>query len=71
MPSPGTILNSDGTLAAANGVTEEEADDTGEVPFEFLATTLNVTGVPYVKPITAIVRRLPTVTEIPEEDITV
>ncbi len=55
----------------ADGVTEEEADDADELPIAFVATTVNVRGVPFVNPVTVAVRTLPTVTELPEEGVTV
>jgi hypothetical protein len=57
--APGSIL----------GVTEEEVED-AESPTLFLATTVNVRGVPFVKPVKLAVRTFPTVTGDPTEGVT-
>jgi hypothetical protein len=59
MGAPGTVL----------GVTGEEAEDV-ESPTLFLATTVNVTGVPLVSPVRVAVRTFPTVTGDPFEGVT-
>ncbi len=57
--APGSVL----------GVTEEEVEDR-ESPTLFLATTVNVRGVPLVSPVRLAVRTFPTVTGDPTEGVT-
>jgi hypothetical protein len=59
MGAPGSVL----------GVTEEEAEDR-ESPTLFLEITVNVTGIPFVKPVKVAVRTFPTVTGDPFEGVT-
>ena len=73
-PSPAvaeTPVGAPGADTATDGVTEEEADDADELPIAFVATTVNVTGAPFINPVTVAVRTLPTVTAVPEEGVTV
>ena len=53
------------------GVTAAEAKEATESPTEFLATTVNVTAVPPVNPVSVAVRTLPTVTAVPADGVTV
>ena len=59
MGAPGTTL----------GLTEEELEDV-ESPRLFLATTVNVRGVPFAKPVNVAVKTFPTVTGDPTEGVT-
>ena len=55
-------------------VTAVEAAEADELPLPFMATTLNVTGNNLERPLTTVVRTLPTVTEVtvlPFVDVTV
>ena len=54
-----------GALATETGVTEADAEEAVELPFEFVATTVNVSAVPPVKPVSVVVRTLPTVNGVP------
>jgi hypothetical protein len=63
-----TFVGEPGTVA---GVTADEAEDAGELPIEFVATTVNVSDVPFVKPVNEAVRTLPTVTGLPTDGVTV
>jgi hypothetical protein len=49
-PSPAVAVIVDGALAAVCGVTDVVADDATELPISFVATTVNVYTVPFVKP---------------------
>ena len=69
--APALTVTPVGAPGADTGVTDEEADDADELPTAFVATTVNVTGVPFVNPVTVAVRTLPTVTAVPEEGVTV
>jgi hypothetical protein len=57
--APGSVL----------GVTGEEVED-AESPTLFLATTVNVRGVPFVKPVKLAVKTFPTVIGNPTEGVT-
>jgi hypothetical protein len=57
--APGTTL----------GVIDKEVEDV-ESPRLFLATTVNVRGVPFAKPVKLAVRTFPTVTGDPTEGVT-
>jgi hypothetical protein len=46
-----TLVGASGTVA---GVTEFEADEAKELPTAFVATTVKVYGVPFVKPVAVI-----------------
>ena len=52
------------------GVTEEEAEEDGEFPTLFLATTVKVTAVPFVSPVKLADKTFPTVMAVPEEGVT-
>ncbi len=60
MGAPGSVL----------GVTEKEAEDDRESPTLFLATTVNVRGLPLVSPVRVAVRTFPTVKGDPIEGVT-
>ena len=68
---PATAETPVGALATETGVTEADAEDDKELPFEFVATTVNVSAVPPVKPVSVVVRTLPTVTGLPTDGVTV
>jgi hypothetical protein len=67
-----TPITADGTLSPGDvGVTEADVADATEFPAEFVAETVNVRGVPAVKPVIVVVRTLPTVTILPDEGVIV
>jgi hypothetical protein len=68
---PATAETPVGALATETGVTEADAEEAVELPFEFVATTVNVSAVPPVKPVSVVVRTLPTVTGLPTDGVTV
>ncbi len=54
-PSPGvafTPVGAPGTVAAGTGVTAVEGNDAAPVPTPLVAVTVNVYGVPLVRPVT-------------------
>jgi hypothetical protein len=53
------------------GVTADEGEEIAEVSSAVIAKTVNVSGVPVVRLLMVAVRTLPTVTELPEDDVTV
>ncbi len=59
-----------GAPGSALGVTEKEAEEDEESPALFLATTVNVRGVPFVSPVKVTVKTFPTVTGDPTEGVT-
>jgi hypothetical protein len=62
-----TFVGAPGTVA---GVTAKEGAEDRESPRLFLATTVNVRGVPFVKPVKLAVRTFPTVKGDPIEGLT-
>ncbi len=48
-----------GAPGTVEGVTADEAVEADELPFVFVATTVNVYAVPFVKPVTVAVVVLP------------
>jgi hypothetical protein len=50
--SPIAAVTPVGAFGTVDGVTAAEGSDTAEVPMPFIATTLNVYAVPFVKPVT-------------------
>jgi hypothetical protein len=65
-----TLVGAPGTVGAA-GVTEVEADETTELPFAFVATTVKVYAVPFVNPVTVIGVPVPVPVKPPGEEVTV
>jgi ABC-type nitrate/sulfonate/bicarbonate transport system substrate-binding protein len=57
-----TPVGAPGTVA---GVTEADAEESEELPTAFVAFTVNVRGVPLVRPVKLAVRTLPTVNGVP------
>jgi hypothetical protein len=53
------------------GVTDDDAEEATELPTAFVATTVNVTGVPLVRLLTVADSTLPTVTALPTDGVTV
>jgi hypothetical protein len=53
------------------GVTGAEAEEAEELPTMFVATTVNVTAVPLVRPVSEAVRTFPTVSGLPRDGVTV
>ena len=68
---PRTAETPVGAPATVAGVTEAEAKEAKEGPAAFVATTVNVTGVPLTNPVTLVVKTFPTVTATPVEQVTV
>ena len=58
-----------GVLGSTSSVIEDDGEDDGESPTLFLATTVNVTGLPFVKPVIVDVKTFPTVTGDPEDGV--
>ena len=68
---PATAVTDVGTPGGdAVGVTEAEAEEDSELPAEFIATTVNVTGLPLANPVSVAVNTLPTVTGLPRDGVT-
>jgi hypothetical protein len=60
---PATAVTTVGEKGTVIGITEDEGEEDEELlPAEFIATTVNVTPVPLVRPLRLAVRTLPTVT---------
>ena len=66
-----TFLGAVGTVASGVGVTAAEAEEAGESPRKFVATTVNVIDVPLVRLLKLAVRTFPTVTATPVDAVTV
>jgi hypothetical protein len=66
---PGVADTPVGAPGSVLGVTGEEVED-AESPTLFLATTLNVRGVPFSKAVKLAVKTFPTVTGDPIEGVT-
>ena len=64
---PATAETSVGAPATVIGVTEDEAEESEELPTLFVAFTLNVRAVPFVRPVSVVVRTLATVTAVPAD----
>src|SRR5579871_756803 len=58
-------------VCAPFGVTELEADDATLLPTEFVAVTVKVYAVPFVRPVTAIGEAVPVAVRPPGEEVTV
>jgi hypothetical protein len=52
-------------------VTADEAGEEAEDPLAFVAFTVNVMAVPVLKPVSVVVKTLPTVTAVPTEGVTI
>ncbi len=59
-----------GAPGSTLGVTGEEDEEDGESPTLFLAITVNVRGVPFVKPVKVADKIFPTVIGDPTEGVT-
>lgn len=59
-----------GAPATVAGVTGDDAEEEGEFPKLFFATTVKVTGVPFVRPVIVTFETFPTVTAEPDEGVT-
>jgi hypothetical protein len=71
-PSPGVALTPVGAPGTVAGVTGEEATEAAPVPIELVAVTVNVYGVPLVRPVTtADVAPVVLAVNPPGEDVTV
>ena len=68
---PATAETPVGTPGTDAGVTAAEAEEGSEFPTEFVAKTVNVTGVPFVRLLSVAVRTFPTVTATPVDAVTV
>ena len=66
-----TAETSVGAPGTVGSVTAVEAEETNEVPKEFIAFTVNVSDAPAANPPTVAVRTLPTFTAVPVEGVTV
>ena len=64
---PATAETAVGAPATVIGVTEDDAEESEELPTAFVAFTLNVRAVPFVRPVSVVVRTLPTVTAVPAD----
>lgn len=63
-----TSVGAPGSDPVGVAVTDEEVE---ELPTEFVAFTVNVTAVPFVRLLTVAVRTLPTVTGLPKDGVSV
>jgi len=61
-----TPVGADGTV-----VMEDDAEDALDVPYAFLAVTVNVYAVPLVNPLTVIGEDVPVAVKLPGELVTV
>ena len=50
--APATAVGASGTVGPADGVTAAEAVESGPVPAAFVAATVKVYAVPFVRPVT-------------------
>jgi hypothetical protein len=62
---PATAETPVGAKATEIGIREADAEEATELPVAFIARTVNVTGVPLVRPVTESDNTLPTVTGLP------
>jgi hypothetical protein len=69
--APSELLANPFQLPTKPGITDDVAEEAAELPAAFIAFTVNVRGVPFVKPVTVAVRTLPTVTGLPIDGVTV
>jgi hypothetical protein len=60
-----------GTPGTVAGVTADEAEDAVESPTVFLAITVKLTGIPFVRPVNVAVRTFPSVTAEPTDGVTI
>jgi len=68
---PATAKAPVGVPGTVAGVTEADAEEAKELPTAFVATTVNVTGVPLVNPVKLVVNTFPRVTGLPTDGVTV
>ena len=69
-PLPATAETPVGAKATEIGIREADAEEATELPVAFIARTVNVTGVPLVRPVTESDNTLPTVTGLPTDGVT-
>jgi hypothetical protein len=68
---PATAVTLVGAPGIVAGVTAAEADEATELPTAFVATTVKVYAVPFVKPVTVIGVPVPVSVKPPGEEVTV
>ena len=60
-----------GTPGIVAGVTDDDSEESEELPAAFIAFTVKLTAVPFVKPDRVAFNTLPTVTGLPTDGVTV
>ena len=67
---PATVVIPVGAVGSeADGVTDVVEEEAEELPAEFIAVTVNVTGVPLANPLSVVLNTLPTVNGLPTDGV--
>jgi hypothetical protein len=68
---PETAVTPVGASGTDIGVTEDDAAEAIELPTELVAFTVNVTGVPFVRPVSEAVKTFPRLMGLPVDGVTI